>query len=155
MRQQVRADGFLRPEPSHLTACRPRAGPVIRRRDPVGMLVIDAANVIGSRPTGWWRDRAGATRAFTERVRASVTAGRLSPPVTIVVEGRARAGADEADVDGVEIVHAPGAGDDTIVAIAEANRDVIVVTADRGLGDRVRAVDARVVGPSWLLERLV
>lgn len=119
------------------------------------MLVIDAANVIGSRPTGWWRDRAGATRAFTERVRASVTAGRLSPPVTIVVEGRARAGADEADVDGVEIVHAPGAGDDTIVAIAEANRDVIVVTADRGLGDRVRAVDARVVGPSWLLERLV
>ena len=119
------------------------------------MLVIDAANVIGSRPTGWWRDRARATRAFTERVRASVTAGRLSPPVTIVVEGRARAGADEADVDGVEIVHAPGAGDDTIVAIAEANRDVIVVTADRGLGDRVRAVDARVVGPSWLLERLV
>jgi hypothetical protein len=24
------------------------------------MLVIDAANVIGSRPTGWWRDRPGA-----------------------------------------------------------------------------------------------
>jgi 8-oxo-dGTP diphosphatase len=24
--------------------------------------VIDASNVIGSRPDGWWRDRAGATR---------------------------------------------------------------------------------------------
>lgn len=24
-------------------------------------LVVDAANVVGSRPDGWWRDRAGAT----------------------------------------------------------------------------------------------
>jgi hypothetical protein len=118
------------------------------------MLVIDAANVIGSHPTGWWRDRPGATRAFTERVRATVTAGRLGAPVTIVLEGRARAGADEADVDGVEVVHAPGEGDDTIAAIAEANREVVVVTADRGLAERVRAANG-VVGPSWLLEQLV
>jgi hypothetical protein len=55
-------------------------------RDPVRMLVMDAANVIGSRPTGWWRDRPGATRVFTERVRATVTAGRLDRPVTIVLE---------------------------------------------------------------------
>ena len=119
------------------------------------MLVIDAANVIGSRPTGWWRDRPGATRVFTERVQATVTAGRLDPPVTIVLEGRARAGADEADVDGVEVVHAPGEGDDTIAAIAEANRDVVVVTADRELAERVRATSAEVVGPSWLLDQLV
>jgi hypothetical protein len=119
------------------------------------MLVIDAANVIGSRPTGWWRDRPGATRRFTQRVRATVSAGRLDPPVTIVLEGSARAGADEADADGVEVVHAPGEGDDTIVAIAETNRDVLVVTADRGLAARVRAVDAEVVGPHWLLDRLV
>jgi hypothetical protein len=124
-------------------------------RDSVRMLVIDAANVIGSRPTGWWRDRAGATRAFTDRVRATVTAGRLGPPVTIVLEGRARGGADEADVDGVEVVHAPGDGDDTIAAIAEANREVVVVTADRGLAERVRAATGEVVGPSWLLEQLV
>jgi uncharacterized protein YaiI (UPF0178 family) len=119
------------------------------------MLVIDAANVIGSRPTGWWRDRPGAARAFTERVRATVTAGQLDPPVTIVLEGRARAGADEADVDGVEVVHAPGEGDDTIAAIAEANRDVVVVTADRELAERARAANAEVVGPSWLLDQLV
>jgi hypothetical protein len=121
----------------------------------VRMLVIDAANVIGSRPTGWWRDRPGATRAFTERVRATVTAGRLRPPVTIVLEGRARAGADEADVDGVQVVHAPGEGDDTIAAIAEANLEVVVVTADRELSERVRAANGEVVGPSWLLEQLV
>jgi len=119
------------------------------------MLVIDAANVIGSRPTGWWRDRPGAARAFAERVRASVAAGRLDPPVTIVLEGRSRAGADAVDMDGVDVVHAPGEGDDTIAAIAGANRDVVVVTADRELAGRVRAANAEVVGPSWLLDRLV
>src|SRR3989442_13514245 len=124
-------------------------------RDPVRMLVIDAANVIGSRPTGWWRDRPGATRVFTERVRATVTAGRLDPPVTVVLEGRARAGADESDADGVEVVHAPGEGDDTIAAIAEAHVGAVVVTADRRLADRVRATDAEVVGPNWLLDQLL
>ncbi len=119
------------------------------------MVVIDAANVIGSRPTGWWRDRPGAARRFTERVRATVTAGRLEPPVTLVLEGRARTGADEAEVDGVEVVHAPGEGADTIAAIAEANRDVLVVTADRELAGRVRAANAEVVGPGWLLDQLL
>jgi hypothetical protein len=124
-------------------------------RDAVRMLMIDVANVIGSRPTGWWRDRPGATRRFIERVRASVTAGRLEPPVTLVLEGQGRAGADEADLTGVEIVHAPGEGDETIAAIAEAHREVIVVTADRELAERVRAVNAQVVSPSWLLDQLV
>jgi rRNA-processing protein FCF1 len=84
-----------------------------------------------------------------------VTAGRLDPPVTLVLEGRARPGADEGDVDGVEVVHAPGEGDDTIAALAEARDDVIVVTADRGLAERVRAAKADVVGPNWLLGQLV
>ena len=84
-----------------------------------------------------------------------MTAGRLDPPVALVLEGRARAGADEADVNGVEVVHAPGEGDDTIAAITEAHREVIVVTADRELAERVRAASAKVVGPSWLLDRLV
>ncbi len=117
--------------------------------------MVDVANVIGSRPTGWWRDRPGATRRFTERVRATVSAGRLEPPVILVLEGQARAGADEADEDGVEIVHAPGEGDETIARIAEAHREVTVVTADRELAERVRMVDAEVVTPSWLLCQLL
>jgi hypothetical protein len=119
------------------------------------MLVIDAANVIGSQPDGWWRDRPGAARRFTERVRATVAAGRLDPPVILVLEGRARAGAAEAIAEGVEVVHAPDEGDDTIAAVASAHRHVVVVTADRGLAARVRAADAEVVGPRWLLARLV
>ena len=75
--------------------------------------------------------------------------------MTVVLEGRARAGADEAVVDGVEVVHAPGEGDDTIVALAEAYHAVIVVTADRELAERVRGANGEVVGPSWLLDHLV
>ena len=119
------------------------------------MLVIDAANVIGSRPTGWWRDRPGAARRFTEQVRATVVAGALDAPVTVVLEGQAKQGAAPSDVDGVEVVHASAEGDDTIAAIAQAHRDVVVVTADRELAERVRATGGEVVGPSWLLDRLV
>ena len=75
--------------------------------------------------------------------------------MTLVLEGGARAGAEEAAVDGVEVVHAAGSGDDLVAAIAEAHRGVIVVTADRGLAERVRAADAEVVGPGWLLDQLV
>jgi 8-oxo-dGTP diphosphatase len=75
-----------------------------------------------------------------------MTLGHSEPPT--------RAG-DEADVDDVEVVHAPGEGDDTIATIAEANRDAVVVTADRELADRVRVADAEVVGPNWLLDQLV
>ena len=92
---------------------------------------------------------------FTERVRATVKAGRLDPPVIVVLEGRARAGAEEVDAGGVEVVHALGEGDDTIAAIAEDNRDVVVVTADRGLAELVGAAGAEVVGPGWLLGQLV
>ena len=119
------------------------------------MLVIDAANVIGSRPTGWWRDRPGAAQRFTEQVRATVTVGALEPPVTIVLEGQFRRGAAEADIDGVVVVHAPGEGDDTIAAVASAHDGAVVVTADRELAERVRAAGGRVVGPNWLLDRLV
>jgi rRNA-processing protein FCF1 len=79
----------------------------------------------------------------------------LEPPVTLVLEDRARAGADEAVLDGVEVVHAPGDGDDAIAAIAEAHDEVTMVTADRHLAARIRAASAEVVEPSWLLERLV
>lgn len=116
--------------------------------------MIDAANVIGSRPTGWWRDRPAAARDFTARIREAVTDGRLDSPVIVVLEGRSREGADEAVADGVEVVHAPGEGDDTVAVLAGRHQGAVVVTADRELAGRVRAVDAEVVGPSWLLDRL-
>jgi len=118
------------------------------------MLVIDAANVIGSRPNGWWRDRPGAAQRLTEQLRAAVHAGRLEPPVTVVLEGQARRGA-EAEIAGVAVVHAPGEGDDAIAAIAETHRSALVVTADRALAARVRMANGKVIGPSWLLDQLL
>jgi len=116
------------------------------------VLVVDAANVIGSRPDGWWRDRPGAAGRFVDQVRAAVEAGRLDRPVTVVLEGRSRAGAAESDTAGLAVVHAPGEGDDAIAALAGIG--VTVVTADQGLAELVRAAGGAVVGPRWLLDRL-
>jgi uncharacterized protein YaiI (UPF0178 family) len=120
------------------------------------VLVVDAANVVGSRPTGWWRDRPGAARDLVARIRAAVRDGRIDAPVVVVLEGKARDGAAPGTADGVEVLHARGEGDDAIVDAVVAVRDqaVTVVTADRGLAARVREHDATVVGPNWLLGRL-
>lgn len=119
------------------------------------MLLIDAANVVGSRPTGWWRDRPGAARELVRRVKHAVAEGNLPTPVVLVLEGQAKRGADEGVTDGVEIVHAAGAGDDTIAALAAASDGpVVLVSADRGLAERARRTGADVVGPTWLLDRL-
>lgn len=120
------------------------------------MLLIDAANVVGSRPTGWWRDRAGAAARLVAAVRAAVADGRLPPPVTIVLEGAARAGSEPGGSGGVEVVHAAGSGDDELAAIAAASRPgvTVLVSADRELRRRVEAVGATAVGPTWLWERI-
>jgi len=116
----------------------------------LALLVVRYALVI---TTSFQRRTASDKDCFAPAAQPRGT--RREPAWTTVLKGRARAGADEADVDGVEVVHAPGEGDDTIAAIAEANREVVVVTADRGLAERVRAANGEVVGPSWLLEQLV
>ena len=74
--------------------------------------------------------------------------------MVLVFERHARHGAAPGDIDGVEVVHATGEADDTIVSIVDADRGTIVVTADRQLAERVRAVGGDVRGPSWLLEQL-
>ncbi len=54
-------------------------------------------------------------------------------------------------------MHAPGSGDDEIVqqvrASTAAGAEVVVVTADRLLRERVRDAGGDSVGPSWLLDR--
>jgi hypothetical protein len=117
------------------------------------VLLVDAANVVGSRPTGWWRDRAGAARAFVARLRGAAGSGRITQPVVVVLEGKAREGARSGTEDGVTVLHAHGSGDDTLVEVIEENPDraVTLVTADRELRRRAEALGAKVVGPGWLL----
>lgn len=129
------------------------------------ILVVDVANVMGSRPDGWWRDRAGAaTRTMAALVsligtEAPTPSGFSSNLVRLerivaVIEGKSRAATDPA---GLEVVRAPADGDTTIVEVAQrllAGGEVpLVVTADRGLRDRL-PVGSQVAGPGWLLGQL-
>lgn len=115
------------------------------------ILIVDGANVVGSRPDGWWKDRLGAAR----RLRAELDEWYAAQPpdsvhVILVVEGKARPLAAEDDTD-IQVVAAPGEGDDTIVEQARAqDAETTVVTADRRLRERVHAVGASTESPSWL-----
>lgn len=116
-------------------------------------LVIDGANVVGSRPDGWWRDRAGAAGRLLTQVQQA--RGRLPyDRVVLVLEGAAKSGPGESSEGAVEVVHAPREGDDEIVAQAAAARDagdeVTVATADRGLRGRLERVGAAAMGPGEL-----
>lgn len=120
------------------------------------LLLVDAANVVGSRPDGWWRDRAGAAGRLVERLAAlpgGEVAGHLVDEVVVVLEGQARAGAVQRQAPPVRVVHARGSGDDALAALCGPG--VLLVTADRGLRSRARAAGADVVGPSTLLAALV
>lgn len=121
------------------------------------LVIVDAANVVGSVPDGWWKDRLGATTRLRDRIAglagagvpdASVPEWAAQGPVEVVmvVEGKARA--VEAS-ETVSVISAKGSGDDAIVdLVAEAApRRTLVVTADRALRDRVTALGAVITGP--------
>jgi len=132
-------------------------------------IIVDVANVMGSRPDGWWRDRAAAAaRLHTEitalaaegtALAAEGTASETGPPqFVMVLEGAAREAAARIDVgrigpaDRVRVVQADGSGDDAIVALVrELPGRRFVVTADRELRRRCEAAGATVLGPGWLL----
>jgi hypothetical protein len=177
-------------------------------QEPDLTLIVDGANVIGSRPDGWWRDRAGAAvrlydelAGLAERGAAGIRAAQLATredgeasagpeqagsgqagtgqagtrqdgaqtvAVVLVLEGAAKAaaaritartagdGRDRAgDLGTVQVVSAPGSGDDEIVRLARSRPGHrIVVTSDRELRRRSVAAGAQVAGPSWLRARL-
>ncbi|MCF2530178.1 NTP pyrophosphohydrolase [Yinghuangia soli] len=132
------------------------------------LLVVDAANVVGSVPDGWWRDRLGAaTRLRDALVRyasdglaasagtpAWATEGPLH--IVLVVEGAARG---LTGVPDVAVATAPGSGDDEIVRIVAAartaspDRRIAVITADRELRTRITAHDAIPLGPRTVHRR--
>jgi hypothetical protein len=140
-------------------------------------VVVDGANVVGSRPDGWWRDRAAAARRLRDQL-AGIAAGgvgglpgelalpaldRWFPRLVLVVEGAASSVAGEHDGDGqvpeaaggaprLCVTAAPRSGDDEIAALAATLPGRrLVVTADRELRARCAAAGAAVTGPGWLL----
>lgn len=124
----------------------------------VPLVVVDGANVVGSVPDGWWRDRAGAAARLRDALATVITSGLADLPgpveVALVVEGKARDVPETSN--GVRVVAAAGSGDDTITDLVRreaAGRRLVVITADRGLRDRVTAHGAEVRGPSQVPRR--
>ncbi|WP_369213512.1 NTP pyrophosphohydrolase [Streptomyces flavofungini] len=114
------------------------------------LVVVDAANVVGSKPDGWWHDRRGAAERLRDGLVAYAEDGLPGHPgpldIVLVVEGAARG---VPSVPGVRVESAPGSGDDRIaeLAAAAADRPCLVITADRELRGRVAASGARCAGP--------
>ncbi|MFI8180334.1 NTP pyrophosphohydrolase [Actinacidiphila glaucinigra] len=123
------------------------------------LVVVDAANTVGSVPDGWWRDRHGATErvrdalaglartGLPERADVPEWARRAPLDIVLVVEGAARG---VAPVPGVRVEAAPGSGDDLVAELVAARapeRPCLVVTADHELRRRVTAHGAAVAGP--------
>ena len=141
------------------------------------VVVVDAANVVGSRQNGWWKDRATAAAALLDELATVSEAGiagslldadvdRCWPSIVVVLEGEARRARPPREPqlshgvgDGIrspllDVERAEGEGDELIVDIARDRRDsnaaVVVVTADAALRDRVEALGCATRGPHWI-----
>ncbi|MDQ5807303.1 MAG: NYN domain-containing protein [Actinomycetota bacterium] len=109
------------------------------------MWLVDGNNVMGSRPDGWWRDRAGAMQRLVNQLDdfAAATGER----VAVIFDGADR----DLQATHARVAFAPHADD----AIAErADAETTVVTSDAELVERVRARGARVEGAGTFLRRL-
>jgi predicted RNA-binding protein with PIN domain len=118
--------------------------------------LVDASNVIGSRPDGWWRDREGASERLLAALREFA---RGEEEVVVVLDFGP---ADWAGRSGsFEVVVAPRRGrdaaDDEIArrlsVDAEAS-SVRVVTSDAELAARARSFGAEVVGAGQFRRQL-
>jgi len=125
------------------------------------VLIVDAMNVIGSRPDGWWRDRQGALQKLVARLVA--LDGSLGE-ITVVMDGREQREPPPGEAgNGVCVAYAghsrADAADDHIVALLEQEAPpspahCMVITSDRRLRERCAASGAEVAGAGWLLRQL-
>ena len=119
---------------------------------------VDGNNVMGSRPDGWWRDRAGAARRLVAEIiplaldhggQWTIVFDGREPPrmpllpecLTVVHTGHGRR--DGADDRIVELVH------------EQPHRAApLVYTSDSKLRTRLNALGTRVMGSGTLLKQV-
>jgi predicted RNA-binding protein with PIN domain len=109
--------------------------------------LIDGMNVIGTRPDGWWRDRHAAMTRLVDQLERWVAAE--GGEVTVVFE---RPPSPPIRSTVIEVASAPkprpNSADDEIARLLADDPEptrVRVVTSDRWLADRARAVGATVM----------
>jgi predicted RNA-binding protein with PIN domain len=108
--------------------------------------IVDAMNVIGTRPDGWWKNRQGARVRLVEQLERWASAD--AAVVTVVFEQPTSPPIRSSAID---IHHAPKAAansaDDEIVRLVRADghpEEINVVTSDAALAERVRSAGASV-----------
>ena len=118
--------------------------------------LIDGMNVIGSRADGWWKDRDGAMARLVGELE--LWADTHDDEIAVVFERQPR---PPVVSELIEVAHArrkgPDAGDDEIVRRLGAADDPAawtVVTSDRRLAGRVKAIGAQVEPAGRFLKRL-
>ena len=119
------------------------------------MVLVDGNNVMGSRPDGWWKDRAGAAKRLVDQL--GDWAARTDQDVLVVFDGAPPPSMPEPDRVEVRFARrrGPDAADDDIAQLAAAAEDPpFVVTSDADLARRVREHGAEVAGARWLLDQL-
>lgn len=121
--------------------------------------IVDGMNVIGSRPDGWWKDRDGAVRRLVAKLQDYADARDVD--VTLVLDGRPIDHVPEGDHAGVHVKYARRGGrdaaDDRIVELVrddDAPNTLLVVTSDRDLEGRVRALGASTTGARRFVEEM-
>ncbi|HEY2429201.1 MAG TPA: NYN domain-containing protein [Acidimicrobiales bacterium] len=125
----------------------------------MGRIVVDGMNVIGSRPTGWWRDRAAAARELFGRLQRLAAA--TGDDVTLVLDGRPQPELPEGEHPGVRVLYArrsgPDAADERILELLAQEPEpgsVRVFTSDRALRQEAERLGAAVAGAGTLLTQL-
>ena len=119
---------------------------------------VDGNNVMGSRPDGWWRDRAGAARRLVvEIIPLALGHGGVW---TIVFDGKEPSHMPPSP-ECLIVVHT-GHGrrdgaDDRIVELVHERSDraaSLVYTSDAKLRTRVKALGTHVIGSGVLLSQI-
>ncbi|WP_409429400.1 NYN domain-containing protein [Mycobacterium sp. SMC-11] len=118
--------------------------------------IVDAMNVIGARPDGWWKDRHAAMVRLTRQLE--VWAATQDGKVTVVFE-KPPSPPIESDVVTIAAAPRPGANsaDDEIVRLIRADDrpcDITVVTSDLALVERVTTAGAATY-PAARFRRLI
>lgn len=144
--------------------------PIVRRTPTI---IVDAANVVGTVPDGWWKDRKGSTERLRDRIEALAVSGEgvraaffdmpadlhgglVFPDWVFITESTARG---ISTTENVRVVDATTSGDDAIVeeaaALASRGGLGIVVTSDNELRVRSSAVGVETTrGSKQLLDLL-
>jgi predicted RNA-binding protein with PIN domain len=120
--------------------------------------IIDAFNVLGARPDGWWRDRPAALARLVDEISRWRPEGA---DVLVVVDGWPDDVLPEGTRDGVAVRYAhrrgPDAADEVIAALVRGAADpagLTVVTSDARLRDSVVRSGAAVEGAGTFRRRL-